>query len=105
MKAYGGSGCIDHVSLTSALVGREWSASHPGLLTPLQTKNPLYPLFRPVATVEGSEFESREGQYLSPLHGVQAGSGAQPASYLMGKVGSFPVGKAAGAWSWSLTSN
>jgi hypothetical protein len=32
------------------------------------------------------------------------GSGAHPASYQMG-AGLFPRGKAAGAWSWSLTSN
>jgi hypothetical protein len=29
MKAYG-SGCIDHIFLTSALVGGEWSTSRPG---------------------------------------------------------------------------
>jgi hypothetical protein len=28
-----GSGCIIHVFLTSALVGGEWSASHPGRFT------------------------------------------------------------------------
>jgi hypothetical protein len=33
MKAYG-SGCIDHIFLTSALVGGEWSASSPGRFTP-----------------------------------------------------------------------
>jgi len=27
-----------------------------------------------------------------------------PASYPMGTMGSFPGGKAAGAWSWPLTS-
>jgi hypothetical protein len=32
------------------------------------------------------------------------GSGAHPASYLMGTRGSFPADKAAGAWSWPLTS-
>jgi hypothetical protein len=31
------------------------------------------------------------------------GSGAHPASYPMGIKGSFPGGKAAGAWSWPLT--
>jgi hypothetical protein len=35
---------------------------------------------------------------------VQNGSGAHPASYPMGTRGSFPGGKAAGAWSWPLTS-
>jgi hypothetical protein len=38
-------------------------------------------------------------------HRVQNGSGARPASYPMGtRGGSFPGGKAAGAWSWPLTS-
>jgi len=34
----------------------------------------------------------------------QTGSGAYPVSYLMGTRDSFPEGKAAGAWSWPLTS-
>jgi hypothetical protein len=34
MKTYGGSGCIDHVFLTSALVGGEWSVSPPGERAP-----------------------------------------------------------------------
>jgi hypothetical protein len=37
-------------------------------------------------------------------HRVQNGSGAHPASYSMGTRGSFAGGKAAGAWSWPLTS-
>jgi hypothetical protein len=37
-------------------------------------------------------------------HRVQNGSGAHPASYLMGTRGSFLGGKAAGTWSWPLTS-
>jgi hypothetical protein len=37
-------------------------------------------------------------------HRVQTESGAHPASYLMGTRGSFPGGKAAGGWSWPLTS-
>jgi hypothetical protein len=37
-------------------------------------------------------------------HRVQNGSGAHPASYPMRTRGSFPGGKAAGAWSWPLTS-
>jgi hypothetical protein len=36
-------------------------------------------------------------------HRVQNGSGAHPASYPMGTNGSFPGGKAAGAWSSPLT--
>jgi hypothetical protein len=34
MKAYGGVGVQIHVSLTSALVGGEWSASRPGRFAP-----------------------------------------------------------------------
>jgi hypothetical protein len=37
-------------------------------------------------------------------HRVQNCSGAHPASYPMGTRGCFPGGKAAGTWSWSLTS-
>jgi hypothetical protein len=37
-------------------------------------------------------------------HSIQAGSGAHPASYPMRTTGSFPGRKAAGAWSWPLTS-
>jgi hypothetical protein len=37
-------------------------------------------------------------------HRIQNGSGAHPASYTMGTRGSFPGGKAAGAWSWPLAS-
>jgi hypothetical protein len=40
----------------------------------------------------------------SRLHHVQTGSGAHPASYPMGIRWSFPGGKAAGSWSWLLTS-
>jgi hypothetical protein len=40
-----------------------------------------------------------------PLHlRVHNGSGVHPASYPMGTKGSFLGGKAAGAWSWQLTS-
>jgi hypothetical protein len=48
-------------------------------------------------------FPAEAGNY-SPHHSVQNGSGAHPASYPMGTRGSFPGGKAAGAWSWPLTS-
>jgi hypothetical protein len=34
MKAYGGVDVQIHISLTSALVGCEWSVSHPGSFTP-----------------------------------------------------------------------
>jgi hypothetical protein len=37
-------------------------------------------------------------------HSVQNGSGAHPASYPVNTRGSFPGGKAAGAWSWPRTS-
>jgi len=37
-------------------------------------------------------------------HCVQNGSGVHPASYPMGTRGSFRGCKAAGAWSWQLTS-
>jgi hypothetical protein len=37
-------------------------------------------------------------------HRVQKDSEAHPASYSMGTGGSFSGGKAAGAWSWPLTS-
>jgi hypothetical protein len=37
-------------------------------------------------------------------HHVQNSSGAHPPSYAMGTRGYFPGGKAAGAWSWTLTS-
>jgi hypothetical protein len=38
----------------------------------------------------------------SLLHRVQTGSGAHPASYVMGTGGSFPDDKEAVAWSWPL---
>jgi len=40
-----------------------------------------------------------------PNNFVQTGSGAHQSSYLTGTGGSFPGGKAAGAWSWILTSS
>jgi hypothetical protein len=43
-------------------------------------------------------------QGFSFLHSVQTGSAAHPDSYPMGMWGSFIGGKAAGAWSWPLTS-
>jgi hypothetical protein len=38
-------------------------------------------------------------------HRLQNGSTAHPTSYPMGTRGSLPVGKVAGAWSWTLPSN
>jgi hypothetical protein len=40
----------------------------------------------------------------SLLRNVQTGSGAHLASYTMGTVSCFPGGKAAGTWTWPLTS-
>jgi hypothetical protein len=56
-------------------------------------------------TNKGSQFESRWGQEFSLLHVVETGSGTHPASHPMGIGGNIPGGKAAGAWSWPLTSN
>jgi len=39
-----------------------------------------------------------------PHHRVPSGSGTYPASCPMGTRRSFPEGKAAGTWSWPLTS-
>jgi hypothetical protein len=55
--------------------------------------------------VRGSRFWFLAGaRNFSLHHRVQNGSGAHPASYPMVTGGSFSVGKAAGAWSWQLTS-
>jgi hypothetical protein len=48
-------------------------------------------------------FPAKAGNF-SIRHRVQTGSGAHPASYPIGTVGSFLGGKTAGAWSWQLTS-
>jgi hypothetical protein len=45
------------------------------------------------------------GNIIFPLHVMQTGSEANPASYPLGTVGCFLVVKAAGPWSWPLTSN
>jgi hypothetical protein len=52
-----------------------------------------------------SEIESRQDQDFSPLHVVQTGSGALPASYPMGTKGSTSGGKAAWEWNRFLPSN
>jgi hypothetical protein len=49
------------------------------------------------------QFPAGAGNF-SLHHRVQNGSGAHPATYSMGTGGSLPGGKAAGAWSWPLTS-
>jgi hypothetical protein len=51
----------------------------------------------------GIRFPARAGSF-SLRHRIQTGSGAHPASYPVGTGGSFPGDKAAGAWSWPLTS-
>jgi hypothetical protein len=48
------------------------------------------------------QFPAGAGNF-SLHHRVQNGSGAHPASYPMGTRGSFPGVKAAGEWSWPLT--
>jgi hypothetical protein len=48
-------------------------------------------------------FPARDGNF-SLHHRLQNGSEAHPASYLIGISSSFPGGKAAGSWSWPLTS-
>jgi hypothetical protein len=48
-------------------------------------------------------FPAGAGKFSLHYH-VQNGSGAHPASYPMGTRSSFPGCKAAGAWSWPLTS-
>jgi hypothetical protein len=45
------------------------------------------------------------GSRISLLHVVQTGSEVHPTSYPMGTGGSFPRGKAAGAWNWPLAAN
>jgi hypothetical protein len=51
----------------------------------------------------GVRFPAGAGNF-SLRHHVQTGSGARPEFYPMGKGGSFPGGKAAGAWCWTLCS-
>jgi hypothetical protein len=51
----------------------------------------------------GVRFPVGAGNY-SLQHRVQSCSEAHSASYAMGTRGSFPGGKAAGTWSWPLTS-
>jgi hypothetical protein len=43
-----------------------------------------------------AQLQTTEGPYCTFLHVVQTGSGAHPASYIMGTGGSFPRGKVAG---------
>jgi hypothetical protein len=57
-----------------------------------------------VGRASGYGLDDRYGQECSLLH-VQTGYGVHPVSCPMGTGGSFPMGKAVGAWSWPLTSN
>jgi hypothetical protein len=52
---------------------------------------------------KGLEFENQWRQDFSPLHIIQTGSGACPASYPLGTWGSFPTGKS--GWGVKLTTN
>jgi len=52
----------------------------------------------------GFRFPAGERKEFSLHHRIQTGSRTHSASYLMGTGGSFSGGKAAGAWSWPLTS-
>jgi hypothetical protein len=54
---------------------------------------------------QGVEVRVPVGVRFYPLHDVQTGSGAQPASYPIGTEVSFLGGKADGLWNWSLSSN
>jgi hypothetical protein len=55
-------------------------------------------------TVWTTGIRSPAGEEKFSLHRVQTGSGAHPASYPVGTGTCFTGGKAAGAWSWPLTS-
>jgi hypothetical protein len=101
--------------LTSALRSWDWIPSGTWILAcfcaaqrrSLKTLNNIYRLnSSPVGVATGWKARVRfpAVQDFSFLHSVQTGSGTQPASYPMGTGGSFPGGKAAGAWSWPLTS-
>jgi hypothetical protein len=65
-----------------------------------------------VGTALGYGLDDRDSRVRFPTgagnfslhHRVQNGSGAHPAIYSMGTRGSYPGGKAAGAWIWQLTS-
>jgi len=49
-------------------------------------------------------FNSQQGPaFFSPRYRFQTGSGVHPPSYPMGNGGSYPGGKAAGAWNCPLT--
>jgi len=48
--------------------------------------------------------ETSGGREFSFYHRVENGSGAHRASYTMSTRGTFPGDKAAGSWSWPLTS-
>jgi hypothetical protein len=76
-----------------------WGITHSSQCGSVRTAN-AYGL-----ATEGSEFESRYDQEISPLHVVQTGFVAHSASYTMDTEGSFSGSKGAEAWNWPLTSN
>lgn len=55
-------------------------------------------------TTEASDFDFTKLQDLSLFHGIETGSRAHSASYLMGTGAFFPMGKTVRAWNWPLTS-
>jgi hypothetical protein len=48
-------------------------------------------------------FNYQQWHEFSLLQRFQTGSGAHPASYLLGTVSPYPGHKVAGSWSWQLT--
>jgi hypothetical protein len=77
---------------------------HVSYLTELTGAAITYSRYRDGLRVERSGLNCRQRQDLSLLHSVHAGSGGNRAAYWMCTGGSFPRGKAVGAWSWPLTS-
>jgi hypothetical protein len=51
-----------------------------------------------------SQFDSWQDNFSSSPQCPQTGSGTHTVSYLMSTEGHFPGGRAAGVWSWPLTS-
>jgi hypothetical protein len=52
----------------------------------------------------GSILDMKQRRDFSLRHRVQTGSAVHPATYPMGIWDSYPGGKAAGAWSWPVSS-
>jgi hypothetical protein len=69
-------------------------------------------IFSAVSIVIGYQLDDKRGRNLNHSkvknflsHVIQTGSGLHPASFPMSTGSSFSGGKAAGAWSWPLTSH